>query len=113
MEFLKYFSFNFANVIFDVDRNIIFTYKYNEVPPYFRILCNQFYNKDEIDKNSLNQFKKDKNCNISFGTMGDDLIKIRNKIIELNNNDQYKSSKKLNSFIDNIKNTKRNFNILK
>ena len=100
MEFLKYFSFNFANVIFDVDRNIIFTYKYNEVPPYFRILCNQFYNKDEIDKNALNQFKKDKNCNISFGTMEDAHIKIRNKIIELNNN-EYSINSFLNNFINN------------
>ena len=47
---MKYFSFIFANIIFNVDRNIFYIYIYNEIQPYFRKLYNQFL------------FKVNKNC---------------------------------------------------
>ena len=94
--FMKYFSFIFSNVIFDVDRNILFAYQFNEIPTYFRNLINQFLYKDEIDKNILKQFKKKKMVNISFRDEGNATISINNEIIELNNKEF-----SINSFLYN------------
>ena len=94
VNFMKYFSFIFSNVIFDVDRNILFSCDFNEIPTYFRILVNQFLYKDEIDKSGLEKFKTKKNCNISFGDRGNATITINNEIIELNHKEY-----SINSFL--------------
>ena len=78
IDFLKYFSFLFRNVIFDVDKNILFKYKYKKIPSYFKKICNQFIDKDDIDKNSLSLFKSGKNNDISYGKKGETKIKINN-----------------------------------
>ena len=66
LTFMKYFSFNFSNVIFDVDRNILLSFDFNEIPIYFKILVNQFLYKDEIDKSCLEKLKTKKNCEYNF-----------------------------------------------
>ena len=98
IDFIKYFSFLFANVIFDVERNIIFTYRFQEIPLYFKNICNQFIDKDEIDKNSLSIFHNDKNNKISFGKNGVTMIQIDDEKIEFNN-DEYSINSFLNNFI--------------
>lgn len=97
MLYMKYFSFLFANVIFDVQRNILFTCQFNEIPLYFKILCNQFLDKDEIDKNYLEQFKSNKNCDISFDKLGYATIKIKDDVIKIKNKEY-----SINSFLYNF-----------
>ena len=93
---MKYFSFNFSNVIFDVDRNILLSFDFNEIPIYFKILVNQFLYKDEIDKSCLEKLKTKKNCDITFDEKGNATIKINNEIMELNHKEY-----SINSFLYN------------
>ena len=62
IDFIKYFIFIFANVIFDIQdsKNIIQRYKYGNIPIYFKHLCNQFLDNDIIDENIYSIYKKEK-----------------------------------------------------
>jgi hypothetical protein len=60
IDYIKYFIFIFANVIFDIQSsiNIIQQYKFENIPLYFKVLYNQFLDNDIIDENIYSKLKK-------------------------------------------------------
>ena len=86
IEFLRYFIFSFVNVIFDIGKNILFSYQFSQIPLYFKIICNQFLSEDTIKNKLLSKFKYNKPKIFPINKK-ETQIQINNETITFTNNE--------------------------